>query len=66
MAGLGIIGVAEQRALHLRRGPDQRLQHGSHLCHSPAMGDGFGLVLGTERPRVRGILGVLLAMLGVV
>jgi drug/metabolite transporter (DMT)-like permease len=66
MAGLGIVGVGLNNVL-FTFGVDLTSASNTALIYAtpPLWGMVLGFVLGTERPRVRGILGVLLAMLGV-
>jgi drug/metabolite transporter (DMT)-like permease len=66
MAGLGIVGVGLNNVL-FTFGVDLTSASNTALIYAtpPLWGMVLGFVLGTEQPRVRGILGVLLAMLGV-
>lgn len=66
MASLGIVGVGLNNVL-FTFGVDLTSASNTALIYAtpPLWGLVLGFVLGTERPRVRGILGVLLAMLGV-
>jgi drug/metabolite transporter (DMT)-like permease len=66
MAGLGIIGVGLNNVL-FTIGVELTTASDTALIYAtpPLWGMVLGFALGTERPRLRGILGVLLAMLGV-
>jgi O-acetylserine/cysteine efflux transporter len=66
MAGLGLVGVGVNNVL-FTFGVDLTSASNTALIYAtpPLWGIVLGFVLGTERPKARGILGVLLAMLGV-
>ncbi len=66
MAILGIVGVGLNNVL-FTFGVDLTSASDTALIYAtpPLWGMVLGFALGTERPRVRGVLGVLLAMLGV-
>ncbi len=66
MAGLGIVGVGLNNVL-FTFGVDLTTASNTALIYAtpPLWGMVLGFMLGTERPRARGILGVLLAISGV-
>lgn len=67
MAGLGVIGVGLNNVL-FTIGVDLTSASNTALIYAtpPLWGMLVGFVLGLERPRLRGVLGVILAILGVV
>ncbi len=66
MAGLGLIGVGLNNVL-FTWGVDLTSASNTALIYAtpPLWGMLLGFTLGLERPKVRGVLGILLAMLGV-
>jgi drug/metabolite transporter (DMT)-like permease len=66
MAGLGLVGVGVNNVL-FTFGVDLTSASNTALIYAtpPLWGIVLGFVLGIERPKTRGVLGVLLAMLGV-
>lgn len=66
MAGLGIIGMGLNNAM-FTFGVDLSSASDTALIYatSPLWGMLLGFALGLEQPRLRGVLGILLAMLGV-
>jgi drug/metabolite transporter (DMT)-like permease len=66
MAGLGLVGVGVNNVL-FTFGVDLTSASNTALIYAtpPLWGIVLGFVLGIERPKARGVLGVLLAMLGV-